>query len=139
MKIGKICIYITYIFFFSILSISYASADTPSPTASSTVSGNGSITFPANVTVAKPSSLSAKFSDFNTAFNFIFDLLAGAAGTVFIIMLLVGGIQYLTSMGNEEVEVKARKTLINAVIGIIVVAVSWGIGSWILQVLKISK
>ena len=73
------------------------------------------------------------FTSFEQAVQTLFILAVGIAGTVFILMLLVGGIQYLTSMGNEEATTKAKKLLINAVIGIIIVAVAYAAGRWILQ------
>jgi|SRR3989344_3073707 len=50
--------------------------------------------------------------------------LAGVVATVF---LIIGGYQYITAAGNEELAEKGRKTLINAVIGIVVVVLSMAI------------
>ena len=47
---------------------------------------------------------------------------------VFMIMLLYGGFTYLTAAGNPENEEKAKKTLIWAVIGIIIIS-----GAFILE------
>lgn len=113
--------------------------NTTPPATTSPTTGGGGVNLPADVTIKKPANLPSQFSDLGTAFNFIFDLIIGISGTVFIIMLLVGGIKYLTSMGSDEEEAKAKKTLINAGIGITIVAVSWAIGSWVLNVLRIGK
>lgn len=51
--------------------------------------------------------------------------LAGIAGTLFVIMFLVGGIQYLTSAGNEEGTTKAKNTLIWSIIGMTIVVASY--------------
>lgn len=101
-------------------------------------SGDG-ITLPGGITITKPSNLPKVFSDVETAFTFLLNLAVGVAGGIFTIMLLVGGVQYLTTMGNEEANAKAKKTLLNAVIGIIVVAVTWVVGGWVLSVLEIGK
>lgn len=45
--------------------------------------------------------------------------------TLFMLMLLVGGIQYLTSAGNEDQTTKAKNTIIWAIVGLIVVLASW--------------
>jgi small-conductance mechanosensitive channel len=55
------------------------------------------------------------------------------AGIVFVVMFLVGGIQYLTSAGNEEASTKAKKLLVDAVIGIVIVAIAYVAGTWLLQ------
>jgi hypothetical protein len=47
------------------------------------------------------------------------------AGVIFIIMLLYGGIQYLTSGGNEENSSKAKNTLTWAIVGIIIVTLAF--------------
>ena len=51
-------------------------------------------------------------------------LLAGAIAVVFVI---IGGYFYVTSAGNEEQAEKGKKTLINAIIGIVVIILSYAI------------
>ena len=62
----------------------------------------------------------------------IFSFVFGAAGAIFVVMFIVGGIQYLTSAGNEEAATKAKKLLINAVIGIIIIVCAYAGAAWIL-------
>jgi len=57
----------------------------------------------------------------------------GAVGAVFVILFLVGGVQYLTSAGNEESATKAKKLLTDAVIGLVIVLASWAVANWILN------
>lgn len=73
------------------------------------------------------------FQNLDTAVRTIFNLAVGIAATIFIVMLLIGGIQYLTSMGNEEATTKAKKLLVDSVIGIVIVAVAYAGGDWILK------
>ncbi len=49
------------------------------------------------------------------------------AGSVTVLFLIVGGFWYLTSAGNEEQAEKGKKTLINSVIGLIVIIMSYAI------------
>jgi small neutral amino acid transporter SnatA (MarC family) len=79
------------------------------------------------------------FSDVNTAAYSLFNIAGGVAGAVFIVMLLVGGVQYLTAMGNEEATTKAKKLLINAVIGILIVALAYAAGWYVLRALNITS
>jgi len=54
----------------------------------------------------------------------------------FIILFLVGGIMYLTTMGSEEQSGKAKKLLVDAVIGLVIVLAAWAISTWIINQLK---
>lgn len=67
----------------------------------------------------------AKLSDIVGILENIIKLLAPAAGIAFFVMLLVGGFQFLTSGGDPKAAGAARNTLTFAVIGIILVIVSW--------------
>lgn len=69
----------------------------------------------------------------------LFKWAVGLAGVVFVVMFLVGGIQYLTSAGNEEASTKAKKLLVDAVIGILIVAIAWAAGAWILDQLGFTR
>lgn len=78
------------------------------------------------------------FQNINTAAYTLFNVAGGVAGAVFIVMLLVGGVQYLTAMGNEEATTKAKKLLINAVVGIVIVAIAYAAGWYVLRALNIT-
>ena len=49
----------------------------------------------------------------------------GLAGLIAVLFLIVGGFWYITSAGNEETAEKGRATAINAIIGIIIIILSW--------------
>jgi hypothetical protein len=51
-------------------------------------------------------------------------MLAGAIAVVFVI---IGGYYYMTSAGNEEAAEQGKKTLINAIIGVVVIILSYTI------------
>ena len=55
------------------------------------------------------------------------------AAVIFLVMLLVGGIQYLAASGNEEAAGKAKKTLLNSVIGLVIVALAWVVSYWLIK------
>lgn len=69
----------------------------------------------------------------------IFRIAIIAAGVVFVVMILIGGITYLTSAGNEDGTAKAKKMLIDAMIGLIIVLASFAIGTYILGLLGFSS
>jgi cytochrome bd-type quinol oxidase subunit 2 len=78
------------------------------------------------------------FADFpgrgtlNITIQNILNLVFGLAGAIFVIMIIVGGLQYLTSAGNEEAAGKAKKLMTYAVIGIVIIAAAWAIADVIL-------
>lgn len=55
--------------------------------------------------------------------NFIAPLLGGVA----LIFVVYGGVLFITSSGNPEKLTKARITLLYAIIGVLVIALSWAI------------
>lgn len=67
-------------------------------------------------------SSSASLTDLIFAIIRILLLLSGMIAVVFVI---IGGYQYVTSAGNEESAEKGRKTVTNAIIGIIIIVLSY--------------
>ena len=51
----------------------------------------------------------------------------GFLGLVAVIMILIGGFQWMTAGGNEEKVAGAKKVISAAVIGLIVVLLAWAI------------
>lgn len=51
----------------------------------------------------------------------------GLAGLIAVVFIINGGIQYITSAGNEEKNKKATSTLTYAVIGLIIVFAAYAI------------
>ncbi|MCX6797123.1 MAG: pilin [Candidatus Doudnabacteria bacterium] len=49
------------------------------------------------------------------------------AGLIAVVFIILGGFWFLTSAGNEETAEKGRKTLLNAVIGLVVIIMSFAI------------
>lgn len=63
----------------------------------------------------------------NSLFQFGINLILFASGAVAVFFLIFGGIQYVTSLGNQERMDGARKTITNALIGLVVVIFSFAI------------
>jgi len=57
----------------------------------------------------------------------IYEFFFGAVGIIGVLMFMVGGFQYMISAGNRAVSSEAKRTMINAIIGIVLV-----IGAWVL-------
>lgn len=65
----------------------------------------------------------------------VLQILLLLAGSIAVIFLVIGGYQYVMSRGNEEAAEKAKKTISSAVIGLIVIVLSFVIISIIAAVL----
>ena len=64
----------------------------------------------------------------NTATTFIFriiQILLVVAGIIAVIFLIIGGFRYITAGGNEESSEAARKTLTNAIIGLVIIILAF--------------
>lgn len=53
------------------------------------------------------------------------------AGALAVIYLIYGGILYITAGGDAEKATKGRTALINAIIGIIIIALAFAIVTWV--------
>jgi hypothetical protein len=51
--------------------------------------------------------------------------LLGAAGLLAVFFIIFAGFQYLTSRGNEEQAQASKKTLTNAIIGLVIIILSY--------------
>ncbi len=89
--------------------------------------------------LSNPTGVPSTFKTLDNAVSTIFNVVILIAGIVFVILFLVGGIQYLTASGNEESSGKARKLLVDAIIGLIIVLAAWAVGGWIIEQLTNRK
>lgn len=58
---------------------------------------------------------------------FIIKQVLSVAGLLAVAFVIWGGYQYVMSGGNEEMAEKGKKTLINAIIGVVIIVLSWAI------------
>ncbi len=58
---------------------------------------------------------------------YLINLAIGIVGLVSIVFIIYGGFQYITSAGNEEQAESGKKTLTNAIIGLVIVILSYTI------------
>jgi cytochrome bd-type quinol oxidase subunit 2 len=55
----------------------------------------------------------------------VINVALAVAGLVAVLFLLIGGFRYITSAGNEETAEQAKKIITNAIIGIVVIILSF--------------
>jgi amino acid transporter len=59
--------------------------------------------------------------------------LLGIFGAIFLMLIIWGGVQYMFAQGDTEKVKKAQQTLKNAILGMIIVAASYAIASYVLE------
>src|SRR3989338_1559854 len=57
----------------------------------------------------------------------------GLLGLIAVVMILIGGFQWMTAGGNEEKVASAKKIISAAVIGFVVVLLAWAIVIFVVQ------
>ena len=72
-------------------------------------------------------------TDIRTEINRVINVFLSFLAIVGIILIIYGGILWATASGNEEQTAKARKTIIAAVIGLIIIGIAWTIVSYVIN------
>lgn len=91
-------------------------------------------------TIPKPNDIfNGGLQDVGNNFNSVQDVVAlifktiiALSGAIFLVLFLIGGLRYLLSSGDEEGTSKAKKVLVDSIIGLLAVLTAWAIGTWIL-------
>ena len=78
-------------------------------------------------------------SDWKTLAVNIINILLYIAGTIAVVFVIIGGYLYVTSGGNEEQAEKGKKTLINAILGVVVIVLSYVVINVLVNLLTTSK
>jgi len=65
------------------------------------------------------------------------DLILLIAGIIAVVILVYGGIQYMTAGGDSAKADKGRTTIVNAIIGIAIIALAFLIVRWVENAIKV--
>jgi len=68
----------------------------------------------------------------NTISNVVF----GLVGTIAVLYLILGGISYITSQGDQKKIEGAKNTILYAIVGIVIVIASYAIASFVINTFK---
>lgn len=79
------------------------------------------------------------FKDFEDTIRLAFNIVITVAGVAFVVLFLLGGVQYLTAAGNEDSTKKARQLMLDAAIGLVIVVTAWAVGTYVLRLLGVSE
>ncbi len=66
----------------------------------------------------------------------IINVVLGLLATIFLVLLVMAGFQWMTSGGNQEKTKEAMSKIKNALIGLLIIMTSWGISYFILVRLR---
>lgn len=127
MKVSKI---LTTIIAAAITAFSFSVLVAPT-TAAIDICNDTSV--PAEVKAAQgcPNETSAK-DNVQTIVTNILNGIIGASALVAVIYAVIGGINYITSQGNAAKVQKAKETILYALIGLVVCALSFAIVNWVI-------
>ncbi len=67
----------------------------------------------------------------------IINVALGFLGVVAIVLIIYAGFQWMTSRGEEEKVIRAKKIITRAVIGLFIILIAFGIVQWVLRVLGV--
>ncbi len=70
-------------------------------------------------------------ADFNTIIKNVTNALLAFAGALSVIFIIIGGIMYATSAGNDSQVQKAKSTITNAVVGLVISLLAFAIVSFL--------
>lgn len=125
-------IFLGALFIFS-LSIQYAHAQTATAPTASTVTpvlgtcppGTSPLSFNENGSIATCSDTAATYGGEQEAGTAvvarIINIVLGFLGLIALILFIVGGFQWMTSGGNEEKTAGAKKLMVSAIIGLVII------------------
>ncbi len=85
-----------------------------------------SIVYAQNIDINTPAvgeSNLAIFKDLNSLVNFVINLVFGVGLAIALLFVIIGGIKYVMSKGDEGKATEARNTITNAIIGAVVIIV----------------
>ena len=74
-------------------------------------------------------------SDLITIIGTIIKVFLGLLGIIFLVLVIYSGFLWMTAGGDDKQVERAKKTLINAVVGIVIVLFSYAIASFIVNAL----
>lgn len=66
-------------------------------------------------------------ADLKTVVIRVIQLVLGLAPLAAVVMIIVGGFMWMTSAGNEDKLLKAKRVISGAVVGLVIVIIAWAI------------
>lgn len=74
-------------------------------------------------------------TDLQSVITSVVNTLLFVIGIISVIMLIVGGIRYVVSGGNQSQVEGARNTILYAIVGLVIAFVAWGVVNFVVKAL----
>lgn len=74
-----------------------------------------------SITINKTGANPTIFSSLSSLVNFVINLVFGVGISLALLFVIIGGIKYITSQGDQGKAEEARNTITNAIIGAVVI------------------
>jgi cbb3-type cytochrome oxidase subunit 3 len=71
---------------------------------------------------------------FETIISKVITMVLELMGVIFLILAIYGGFKWMTAAGNEESVEKAKKTITNAILGLVIVLAAYAIVKFIVEI-----
>ena len=75
-------------------------------------------------------------TDLSTVITTVINTMLFIIGILSVVMLIVGGIRYVVSGGNQSQVEGARNTILYAIVGLVIAFVAWGIVNFVVKALS---
>ena len=85
--------------------------------------------------VKKPDMVGDKKNSLEGDVKKIIEGVIAVLGLVCVVVMIIGGIQYMTSAGDTGKVEKGKKTIIYGLIGLIICALSYAIVNWVIEIM----
>lgn len=115
--------------FFAIAALTLGAAPLIAPTQV------GALTISGGVDAAQGDEVAGSLFGTGGVFTTIVNIFLFVIGAVSVIMLIIGGIRYTISMGDQNAVTSAKNTILYAVIGLAVAFLAYAIVNWVLGAL----
>jgi hypothetical protein len=89
----------------------------------------------AGVDCAKPSGAQTTLFGDNSIFQTVANLLIFIVGIIAVIMLIIGGIRYAVSGGDQGAVTSAKNTILYAIIGLVIAFLAFAAVNWVIGAL----
>ena len=99
----------------------------------------GNASFPIFKFASVPNMISGALGNWGTLFPKLVQFIQYAAELVFAVLIIIGGVMYQSSFGDEESTKRARKLLLNSIIGLFIILAAQGIALMALSIAGVSS
>lgn len=90
-----------------------------------------------NISLAEPLFNPLRVSTFPELVNKVISGILGVVGAISLVMMVIGGITWMTSAGNADRVRRGRDTLLWAILGLVVIFLSYAIISFVFTGLEV--